>query len=157
MSEAILPTPAITQEDQQTKEWTPAKVFYVFLMVFNLLIHLWLQITCTGINMPIYIWIPRIVAAALAIYLGKLWKDTGFRILAIYTLLFSLRAVIPNPANIFTDDISESILSALWLFAGCYGLARSLSSKQIKFFLVTISIIWTAVMSCLCCFVFFCA
>lgn len=151
MSEAILSTPAITQEDKRTKEWTPAKVIYVFLMAFNLLSHFWLLATHTGINMPIYIWISRIAAALLAIYLGKLWKDRGFKILAIYTLLFSFRALIPNSTNVFTDDISESILSAIWLFAGCYGMARILKPNQLKSFLEICSALWIAGMAALSC------
>ena len=125
------------------------KVIYTILMAINLLSFFWLMAINTGTNMPAYLWIPRIVSAPLAIYLGKLWKDRGFRILAVYTLLFTIRSLIPNPNNLFTDDISQSILSALWLFAGCYGLARVLDSRQLKRFLLTCAVIWTVGMTVL--------
>ncbi len=152
MSEAILPAQAIAQENHQTKEWTPAKVTYAVLMALNLFSHIWLMLIGAGIdNIPTYIWILRLLPVPLAIYLGKLWKDRGFQILSIYFLWFFLRSFIPNPGSIFSVEIAESIPGALWLFAGCYGLAKILAISQLKRFFIIASIVWIIWMAFLCC------
>ena len=143
MSEAILSDNSIVREERQAKEWTPAKVIYTCLMAFNLLSFLWLLATGSGIEMSPIIWIARIATAPLAIYLGKLWKDRGFQILSIYTLFFFFRAYISHPENIFCAELSESVFSALWIFAGCYGLGRILSRETLTRLLFIITVIWT--------------
>ena len=121
MSEAILSDNSIICEERHAKEWTLAKVIYTGLMAFNLLSFLWLLATGSGIEMPPVIWIARIATALLAIYLGKLWKDKGFQILAIYTCLFFFRVLIPNPGNIFSAEWQKAFQCAvvicrmLWL------------------------------------------
>ncbi len=152
MSEAILPAQAIQQEDRQTNDWSPAKVTYAVLMAVSLLSHIWLMLIGAGIdNIPIYIWIIRLLSVPFAIHLGKLWKDRGFRILSVYFLWFFLRCFIPNPGSIFSVEAAESIPSALWLFAGCYGLAKILTISQLKRFLAFIFMIWIAGFTVLCC------
>lgn len=153
MSETILPVTAIMQEEehQHVKEWTPGKVIYAGLMVFNLLSFLWLLVTGSEIEMPPIILFTRIATAPFAICLGKLWKDKGFWILVVYTLLFILRVFIPNPADVFADEISQNILSAIWVFTGCYGLGRMLNTKQLKHLLLACSTVWTVGMAVLCC------
>lgn len=143
MSEATVLSQAVEQSGKQTKDWAPAKVIYTGLMVFNLLSFLWLLATGSGIGMPLVIWITRVAAALLAIYLGKLWKDRGFQILSAYTLLFFFRVFISHPENTFNAEMAESIFSALWLFAGCYGLGRILDGKTLKKLLKTTATIWT--------------
>lgn len=153
MSEAILPTQAIEQEDYQTKDWSPAKVTYTVLMALTLIGHLWMMLIGSGIdNIPTYIWIIRLLTVPFAICLGKLWKDRGFQILSAYFLLFFLRCFIPNPGSIFSVEVAESIPGALWLFAGCYGLAKILTPDQLKRFLTANYVVWIAgiaVLSCL--------
>ena len=152
MSEAIQPIQAIKQGDHQTKDWTPAKVIYTGLMALALLSHIWLMMIGAGIdNIPTYIWILRLLPVPFAIYLGKLWKDRGFQILSLYFLLFFFRCFISNPGSTFSVEMAESILSALWLFAACYGLARVLTRKQLERFLLTNSIIWVVIITILCC------
>ena len=152
MSEAILSTQAIEQEDHQTKDWSPAKVIYTVLMAIALLSHLWLILIGAGIeDIPTCIWIIRLCTVSFAIYLGKLWKDRGFQILSLYFLLFFLRCFIPDPGSIFSVKAAESILAALWLFAGCYGLAKVLSPNQLKRFLSVNVMVWIAGMAILCC------
>ena len=142
MSEAILSDNSIVREERQVKEWTPAKVIYTCLMAFNLLSFLWLLANGSGIEMPPIIGIARLATVPLAIYLGRLWKDKGFRILSIYFLWFLFRCIIPNSDNFFAGEVSQSILSALWLFSSCYGLARILTGDQTRKFLLTCSSIW---------------
>ena len=153
MSEAILPAQAIAQTNHREKEWSPAKVIYTILMALALLSHIWLMVIGAGIdNIPTYIWILRLLPVPFAICLGKLWKDRGFQILSLYFLLFFFRCFIPNPGSIFSVEMAESILSALWLFAACYGLARVLTASQLKGLLIICSIIWVSaitVFSCL--------
>ena len=150
MSEAILSTTAIKPQEQQ-KDWTPAKVTYTALMAFNLLSFIWLLATGSGIdNMPLIIWITRLVAVPFAIHLGRLWKDKGFLILLTYTSLFFLRVFIPAPGDLFQEEVAENVLSALWLFTACYGLGRILTTEQLKHFLFICTILWTAFMAVLC-------
>ena len=150
MSEAILPVQARAQTSHQEKEWSPAKVIYMILMALALLSHIWLMVIGAGIdNIPTYIWIIRLLTVPFAFCLGKLWKDKGFQILCLYFLLFFFRCFIPNPGSVFSVEVAESILGALWLFAGCYGMARALTVNQFKRFLSICSIVWIAGISIL--------
>lgn len=152
MSEAILPAQAIQQEDRQTNDWSPAKVTYAVLMAVAMLSHLWLMFIDAGIDdIPTYIWIIRLLPIPFALCLGKLWKDRGFRILFVYFLWFFLRCFIPNPGSIFSVDVSESILSSLWLFIGCYGLVKVLTTRLLSRFFFVIFIVWLASMTVLSC------
>lgn len=142
MSEAIFSDNSIVCIKRQTKEWTLAKVIYAGLMAFNLLSFLWLLVIGSDIEMPPIIWIARIATAPLAICLGKLWKDRGFQILSVYTFFFFFRVFIPNQDEIFRADISESVLSALWLFAGCYGFGNVFNAKQTKQIFSVFLVVW---------------
>lgn len=127
----------------QEKSWTAAKILYTGLTGFCLLGYLWLLVIGAGINnMPPVILIARLASVPLALYLGRPWRDKGFWILSIYTLLFSLRCFIPDPNSIFYEEVAENILSALWLFGACYSLARILNNKQLKVFLSVCTGIW---------------
>ena len=144
MSEAILPSQVIDKTSHQEKEWSIAKVIYTILMALALLSHIWLMVIGAGIdNIPTYIWTLRLLPVPFAIWLGKLWKDRGFQILSLYFLLFFFRCFIPNPGSIFSVEMSESILSALWLFAACYGIGKVLKGDELKQFLLIILSIWT--------------
>ena len=143
MSEAVLQPQGMIRNNRQAKAWTSAKVIYTGLMGFNLLSFLWLLATGSGIGMPMWIWIARILVVPLAISLGRLWKDKGFLILTAYFFFFFFRALIPDTGSIFSADVSESVLSALWLFAGCYGLGKILEKDVLKKFLFILSTIWT--------------
>ena len=150
MSEITAPYPA--SDRQQEKSWTAVKILFTGLTGFCLLSFLWTLAIGAGINnMPTVIWIARIASVPLAVYLGKLWKNKGFWILALYTLLFFLRCFIPNPNSVFKEEVAENMLSALWLFTACYGLGRILNEKQLKSFLLLCAFIWTAGMTILNC------
>lgn len=128
------------------------KALYVGLMAFCLLSFLWTLLIGSGVdNMPPIIWYARMATVPLAMYLGKLWKNTGFRILAVYTAVFFLRCFIPDQDSIFTEEVAENILSALWLFSACYGMGYVLNEKQLKKFLLICTGIWTAGMTVLSC------
>ena len=142
MSETILSQKPIEKEKRQANEWSFAKMIYTGLMAFNLLSFLWLYIFDSGIEMPPIIWSTRLIAAILAFFLGKLWKDRGFQILSIYFFLFFFRCFIPDPNNLFHKEASESVLSALWLFSACYGIGRILDKKQLVKLIKPISVIW---------------
>ena len=107
------------------------KTLYVGLMAFCLLSFLWTLLIGSGVdNMPPIIWYARMATVPLAIYLGKLWKNTGFRILTVYTAIFFLRCFIPDQNSIFAEEVAENIISALWLFSACYGMGYILNEKQ---------------------------
>ncbi|MBR5960521.1 MAG: O-antigen ligase family protein [Clostridia bacterium] len=128
------------------------KGLYAGLMVFCLLSYLWTLLIGAGIeNMPPIIWYARMATVPLAMYLGRLWKNTGFRILAVYSVLFFLRCFIPDPNNIFKEEVAENILSALWLFSACYGMGYVLNEKQLKTFLLICAGVWIAGMTVLSC------
>lgn len=140
-----LTAPYSTSDRCQEKSWTAAKILYTGLTGFCLLSYLWTLAIGAGINnLPTVIWIARLASVPLAVYLGKLWKNKGFWILTLYTVLFFLRCFVPNPGSIFKDEVAENILSALWLFTACYGLGRILNNKQLKAFLLICAGIWTA-------------
>lgn len=128
------------------------KAIYVGLMAFCLLSFLWTLLIGSGVdNMPPIIWYARMATVPLAIYLGKLWKNTGFRILTVYTAIFFLRCFIPDQNSIFAEEVAENIISALWLFSACYGMGYILNEKQLKKFLLICAGIWTAGMTVLSC------
>ena len=128
------------------------KAIYVGLMAFCLLSFLWTLLIGSGVdNMPPIIWYARMATVPLAIYLGKLWKNTGFRILTVYTAIFFLRCFILDQNSIFEEEVAENIISALWLFSACYGMGYVLNEKQLKRFLLICTGIWTAGMTVLSC------
>ena len=126
------------------------KALYVGLMAFCLLSFLWTLLIGSGVdNMPPIIWYARMATVPLAMYLGKLWKNTGFRILAVYTAVFFLRCFIPDQDSIFTEEVAENVVSALWLFSACYGMGYILTEKQLTKFLLICAGIWLAGMTIL--------
>lgn len=133
--------------------WPPAKAAYTLLMAVCLLSFLPMLAVNTGIDtMSPYLWIARIAAGFLAVWLGKLWKNKGFWILSAYTLLIFLRVWLDTPANLFQAEVAENLLSAIWIFGACYGLGFILEEKQLKRFLFLCAAVWTAgiaVFSCI--------
>ena len=134
----------------EQRPWTVPKIIYVVLMSFLLLgymiiIATYKDSTTTGQSyiLPIQFWILRVFSAIIAIILGKLWKDKGFLILMAYLLLKAIRVAVDNPANLFDQSVSEILLTGLWVFSACYGLARILDKDQLKRFLSINASIWT--------------
>ena len=141
------------------QSWTIGRIIYTFLMALLLLGYLvvmatYCDQTATGkaFNFPGFVWVLRVIAGVMAIYLGKLWKDKGFLLLAIYLLLKLVRVVAEGVDNVFQDSVSDAILTGFWAFSACYGMARILSKKQLNSFLNICITIWTigmVVSSCL--------
>ena len=141
------------------QSWTIGRIIYTFLMALLLLGYLaviatYCDQTATGkaFNFPGFVWVLRVITGVMAIYLGKLWKDKGFLLLAIYLLLKLVRVVAEGVDNVFQDSVSDAILTGFWAFSACYGMARILSKKQLKSFLNVCITIWTigmVVSSCL--------
>ena len=72
------------------QSWTIGRIIYTFLMALLLLGYLaviatYCDQTATGkaFNFPGFVWVLRVITGVMAIYLGKLWKDKGFLLLAI--------------------------------------------------------------------------
>ena len=145
MTDTLVKCAGIEEDKRKAETTTFIQKIYIFLMSLALSSHLWLLATNTGNNMPAYIWIIRLLPVPFAFCLGKLWKDRGFLLLFLYFLLFFFRCYIPNPERIFSEEISESILSAIWLFAACYGLGKVLNLQQLKLFLFICASVWTIV------------
>ena len=150
MSETASLQLVVDRQDEKLRHCI--KAIYVGLMAFCLLSFLWTLLIGSGVdNMPPIIWYARMATVPLAIYLGKLWKNTGFRILTVYTAIFFLRCFIPDQNSIFAEEVAENIISALWLFSACYGMGYILNEKQLKKFLLICAGIWTAGMTVLSC------
>ena len=141
------------------QSWTPARIIYAVLMSGLLLgymavIATYKDPTTTGTTFyfPGFVWVIRIITAVLAVWLGKLWKDKGFWLLMVYLLLKTVRVAVPNLQNLFIESVSDDLLTGLWVFCACYGLARAFSKEQLKKFLGINAALWTAGMvanSCL--------
>jgi len=141
------------------QSWTIGRIIYTFLMALLLLGYLaviatYCDQTATGkaFNFPGFVWVLRVITGVMAIYLGKLWKDKGFLLLAVYLVMKLVRVVAEGPDNVFQDSVSDAILTGFWAFSACYGMARILSKKQLKGFLNICITIWTigmVVSSCL--------
>ena len=137
--------PAVPQDAQDTKDWTPARVIFTVLTAFNLLSYLWILAIGAGINsIPTVIWIARIASVPLAVYLGKLWKDRGFQILGLYFLWFTCRLIFFKQTDLFRDEAAQNILSGMWLFTACYGLGRILKRITLSRFLLALTSVWAA-------------
>ncbi len=117
----------------------------VLLLGYLLVIATYKDGTTTGqvYILPIQFWILRIVTGVMAICLGKLWKDKGFLVLLAYLLLKAVRVICENPSNLFTAEVSESLLTGFWVFSACYGLAKILDQKKLRQFITANAIIWT--------------
>jgi len=89
----------------------------------------------------------RIITAIMAIRLGKLWRNKGFLILLTYYAMISLRILIFKPDSLFTEEVSDSLLTGIWVFCGCYGLAFVLNREQLKKYLFVLAILWTVGMT----------
>ena len=141
------------------QSWTPARIIYAVLMSGLLLgymavIATYKDPTTTGTTFyfPGFVWVIRIITAVLAVRLGKLWKDKGFWLLMVYLLLKTVRVAVPNLQNLFIESVSDDLLTGLWVFCACYGLARVFSKEQLKKFLGVNAALWTVGMvanSCL--------
>ncbi len=134
--------------------WTIPKAIYAAIMMFLLLSYFYVMATNAhtlvsgwSFSFSLPFWILRVISAGMAVVLGKLWKDKGFRILAVFLMLQVLRIVLDQFWHLFVDYVSENMLTGLWAVCACYGLATVLGKKQLKQFLTIFACIWTAGMA----------
>ena len=126
------------------------KWLYLILMGLLLLSYPYMMLTYTYFvpyNIPIWIWVLRFSCAVLAIGLGKLWKDKGCWILAVYFLWIILRMLIPDSKNLFSQQCSEVFITGIWTFTACYGMARILTPQELKRVLRICAAIWVLAMT----------
>ena len=101
---------------------------------------------------PVFVMIGYTVTAALGIWLGKSWKDKGFRLMSVYILWMILRCFISFREAPERTQAWDRILSLFWAVGGCYSFGRVFSKNEIKRFLGVVCLIWTVGMvlsSCL--------
>ncbi len=141
------------------QSWSTGKMIYTLLMAFLLLGYLaviatYSDPTTTGrtFSFPGFIWILRVATGIMALFLGKLWKDSGFRILAAMLLLKLIRVIADGGNYVFDEAVSESLITGFWAFSACYGLSRILNREQLKRFVDIGVLVWTVgmmVFSCI--------
>ena len=122
---------------------------YVFLMGILLLWHLYSIATFKNdYHTPAWVKAGRCAAAVMAVWLGKLWKERGFRFLLAFWMLLFLRVCIPDGGSLLAKEtVQESLLLGVWLFAACFGLPKVLGREELKRFLAVILSAWTAGMA----------
>ena len=135
------------EKENRLNRWL--KFGYVVLMAVCLLWYLYSLATFSNqYRTPLWVTVTRCAAAGLAIWLGKMWKDKGFLILAAYFILILARVWYPNNITRLTDrSVQETLFMGVWLFGACYGLARVLNREELKRFLIVLLFVWTAGMA----------
>ena len=133
---------------ERNRKWF--ELIYALISGFLLLGYLYViavykdwTISRETFQFPTLFWILRIISGVLAIWLGKLWKNKGFWLLAAYLLLKTVRVAIPNPQNLLNEGVAESLLTGFWVFTACFGLASVLSPEKIKRFFGACGAVWT--------------
>ena len=125
--------------------WQPATLIYAVLTGGLILSYLVTQaFDKPNYEYPAMIALLRLVAAAMGIYLGKLWKDKGFWLMIAYLAYKAVRIAVKGPNLFFTSQVSDDILNGFWVVAGCYALGRVLSISLLKQFLRILIALWTA-------------
>jgi len=122
---------------------------YVFLMGILLLWYLYSIATFVNdYHTPGWVKIARCTAAVMAVWLGELWKDRGFRFLAAFWTLLFLRVGIPQYGALLWDEkVQESLLLGVWLFGACFRLPKVMKQEELKKFLLILFSIWMAGMA----------
>ena len=125
--------------------WQPATLIYAILTGGLILSYLVTQaFDKPNYEYPAPIALLRLIAAAMGIYLGKLWKDKGFWLMIAYLVYKAVRIAVKDPNLFFTNQVSDNLLNGLWVVAGCYALGRALNIFQLKQFLRILATLWTA-------------
>lgn len=124
--------------------WQPATLIYAVLTGSLILSYLVTQaFDKPNYEYPAHIALLRLIAAAMGIYLGKLWKDKGFWLMIAYLAYKAVRIAVKDPNLFFTSQVSDNLLNGLWVVAGCYALGRVLNTSQLKQFLRILAMLWT--------------
>lgn len=125
-------------------------VLYMIAACVMLLHHIWVTIYfARPENGAIALRFPWVILAAVSFFLGRLWKDKCFWILAALLLLKFLRVAVPMPENLSgTQTVYELCLYA---FAVCYPVGRVLNREDRERFLRLFCALWTAAVTVLAC------
>ena len=99
-------------------------------------------------SVPDWIWIGRLAAAALGVWLSKNWKNAVFQLLSLFTALMLARALM-RWGNTLEDKktILRMAATAVWTWGGCYSLSTALTKAQFKAFFKIFGSVWTAAMT----------
>ena len=125
--------------------WQPATLIYAILTGGLILSYLVTQaFDKPNYEYPAPIALLRLIAAAMGIYLGKLWKDKGFWLMIAYLAYKAIRIAVKDSNLFFTSQVSDNLLNGLWVVAGCYALGRVLNISQLKQFLRILAALWTS-------------
>ena len=89
----------------------------------------------------------QVLTAGLGIWLGKTWKDKGFRMMACYILWMALRCFVSAREETDVFPALERIATLVWAAGGCYSLGRILTRKETGRFLGVMCLAWTAGMA----------
>ncbi len=125
-------------------------VVYMIFACAMLLHHIWVTVYFARVeNGAIALRFPWVILAAAGFFLGRLWKDKCFWILAALLLLKFLRVAVPMPEHLSgTQTVYELCLYA---FAICYPVGRVLNPEDRKCFLRLFCALWTAAVTVLAC------
>ena len=131
---------------KQVGKWAYAILMGILLLSYLYIMATYKEGTLGGgiYSLPVWIWALRLASVALALWLGKLWKDRGFLILMLYLLLMTVRLLLEESRRLFSLVASENLLCGLWVYAACYGMARVFPLKEIKRILSAVAAVWTA-------------
>lgn len=95
-------------------------------------------------RMSPFVWAARCVAGFLGIWLSKNWKKATFQLLAVFSSLILLRALI-RQGNGFLEYkvIVKAMLYFIWVWGGCFSFGAVLQKDKIKAFLIVFGAVWT--------------
>ena len=121
-----------------------AALLYAVLTGFLLLEFIWeILVYRRAYTAPAWVLLLRLGSAGLGIWLGKLWKDWGFRLLAALWILLFIRVFFTDQARLFDNGVSQKLMAGLWAWGGCYALGRVLEEKQLRRFALILAALWT--------------
>ena len=125
-------------------EITMSRYLYLFLMGGILLCYPVIQaFDSSSIRYPVVLIVVQIVAVIAGIRMGKFWRDPGFMLMATLIIYQMIRVVIKDKDSFFSNSVCESVFNGLWCIAGCYGIGKALTIKQLQSFLSKLIMVWT--------------
>ena len=125
-------------------------VSYMVLACVMLLHHVWVTVHfATPENGALALRFPWVILAGAGFFLGRLWKDKTFWILAALLLLKMLRVAVPMPEKL--SDTQTVYELCLYAFGICYAAGRVLDPEDRKRFVSLFCGLWTAAMAALAC------
>ena len=135
--------------DPETRDrWI--SITYMIVTCAMLLHHVWITIYFPfPENGAIVFRYPWVILAAVSFFLGRMWKDKGFWILAMLLVLKFLRVAIPMPDKL--SDTQTVYELCLYAYAICYPVGRVLNPEDRRHFVSIFCALWTAATTVLAC------